>query len=113
MTRLEEVIRPALGVAPAYMRPPYLETNELVLQVMRDLDYRVISASVDTKDYENQDADAIINTSFQLFLDQLDAGGNIVLAHDIHYWTVASLAERMLQEVNARGLIGKLCLSSK
>ncbi|CBF87506.1 hypothetical protein AN9380.2 [Aspergillus nidulans FGSC A4] len=105
MTRLEEVIRPALGVAPAYMRPPYLETNELVLQVMRDLDYRVISASVDTKDYENQDADAIINTSFQLFLDQLDAGGNIVLAHDIHYWTVASLAERMLQEVNARGLI--------
>ncbi|KAL4749479.1 hypothetical protein BDW72DRAFT_133432 [Aspergillus terricola var. indicus] len=105
MTRLEDVIRPALGVAPAYMRPPYLETNELVLQVMRDLDYRVISASIDTKDYENQDADAIINTSFQLFLDQLNAGGNIVLAHDIHYWTVASLAERMLQEVNARGLI--------
>ncbi|KAL4738085.1 hypothetical protein BDV11DRAFT_171324 [Aspergillus similis] len=105
MTRLEDVIRPALGVAPAYMRPPYLETNELVLQVMRDLDYRVISASVDTKDYENQDANAIINTSLQLFIDQVNAGGNIVLSHDIHYWTVASLAERMLQEVSARGLI--------
>ncbi|KAL4994397.1 hypothetical protein BDV10DRAFT_203813 [Aspergillus recurvatus] len=105
MTRLDDVVRPALGVTPAYMRPPYLETNDLVLQVMRDLDYRVISASIDTKDYENQDADAIINTSLQLFVDQLDAGGNIVLAHDIHYWTVASLAERMLQEVSARGLI--------
>ncbi|KAL4972246.1 hypothetical protein BDW66DRAFT_164319 [Aspergillus desertorum] len=105
MTRLNDVIRPVLGVTPAYMRPPYLETNELVLQVMRDLDYRVISASIDTKDYENQDADAIINTSLQLFKDQLNAGGSIVLAHDIHYWTVASLAERMLQEVSARGLI--------
>ncbi|KAL4987767.1 hypothetical protein BDW68DRAFT_197193 [Aspergillus falconensis] len=105
MTRLDDVIRPALGVTPRYMRPPYLETNELVLQEMRDLDYYVISASIDTKDYENQDAGAIINTSFQLFLDQLNAGGSIVLAHDIHYWTVTSLAERMLQEVGARGLI--------
>ncbi|KAL2861826.1 hypothetical protein BJX68DRAFT_260628 [Aspergillus pseudodeflectus] len=104
MTSLDAVIRPALGVTPSYMRPPYLEVNDLVLQVMRDYDYRVISTSVDTKDYENQDANAIINTSFQLFLDQLNAGGSIVLAHDIHYWTVASLAERMLEEVNARGL---------
>ncbi|KAL3456543.1 hypothetical protein BJX64DRAFT_296610 [Aspergillus heterothallicus] len=105
MTRLEAVIRPALGVTPTYMRPPYLETNDLVLQAMRDLDYRVISASIDTKDYENQDANAIISTSFQLFLDQLNGGGNIVLAHDIHYWTVASLAERMLQEIASRGLV--------
>ncbi|KAL2785916.1 hypothetical protein BJX66DRAFT_313909 [Aspergillus keveii] len=105
MTSLDAVIRPALGVTPAYMRPPYLEVNDLVLQVMRDYDYRVISTSIDTKDYENQDANAIIATSFQLFVDQLNAGGNIVLAHDIHYWTVASLAERMLEEVASRGLI--------
>jgi peptidoglycan/xylan/chitin deacetylase (PgdA/CDA1 family) len=108
MTSLDAVIRPTLGVTPSYMRPPYLEVNDLVLQVMRDYDYRVISASVDTKDYENQDANAIVNTSFQLFLDQLNAGGSIVLAHDIHYWTVASLAERMLEEVRARGLRGLL-----
>ncbi|KAL6232433.1 hypothetical protein BDW75DRAFT_242961 [Aspergillus navahoensis] len=105
MTRMDEVIRPALSVTPAYMRPPYLDASELVLQVMRDLDYRVISASIDTKDYENQDAEAIINTSFQLFVDQLNAGGNIVLAHDTHYWTVESLAEKMLQEVSDRGFI--------
>ncbi|KAL2834826.1 hypothetical protein BJY01DRAFT_223933 [Aspergillus pseudoustus] len=104
MTRLDDVVRPALGVTPTYMRPPYLETNDLVLQTLGELDFRVISASVDTKDYENQDANSIINTSFQLFLDEVNSGGNIVLAHDIHYWTVASLAERMLQEVNSRGL---------
>ncbi|KAL3478864.1 hypothetical protein BJX99DRAFT_223556 [Aspergillus californicus] len=104
MTRLEDVIRPALGVTPSYMRPPYLNVNDQVLQVMRNLDYRVISANIDTKDYENQDATSIINTSFQLFLDQLNDGGSIVLSHDIHYWTVASLAEAMLREVSDRGL---------
>ncbi|KAL4924835.1 chitin deacetylase [Aspergillus undulatus] len=105
MTRLDDVISPALGATPSYMRPPYLEVNNLVLQVMTDYNYRVISTSIDTKDYANQDANAIIDTSFQLFMDQLNAGGSIVLAHDIHYWTVASLAERMLQEVQARGLV--------
>ncbi|KAL5333684.1 hypothetical protein BJX70DRAFT_380192 [Aspergillus crustosus] len=105
MTQLENVVQPAIGEAPTYMRPPYLEVDEAVLQVMRDLNYRVISTSIDTKDYENQDSESIINTSFQLFVDQLNAGGSIVLAHDIHYWTVASLAERMLEEVSARGII--------
>ncbi|KAL4938529.1 hypothetical protein BDV06DRAFT_231696 [Aspergillus oleicola] len=105
MTRLDDVIRPALGVVPSYMRPPYLETSAAMLQTMADMNYRVISASIDTKDYENQDANAIINVAFQNFVDQLNAGGSIVLSHDIHYWTVASLAERMLQEVQTRGLV--------
>ncbi|KAL4904215.1 hypothetical protein BDW74DRAFT_155266 [Aspergillus multicolor] len=105
MSSLDSVIRPALGVTPSYMRPPYLETNDAVLQVMRDYDYRVISASIDTKDYENQDPNAIIATSFSNFVNQLDAGGSIVLSHDIHYWTVASLARAMLDEVANRGLI--------
>ncbi|RDW84015.1 chitin deacetylase [Aspergillus mulundensis] len=104
MSELDNVVRPALGKSPTYMRPPYLDTNDAVLQVMRDYDYRVISASVDTKDYENQDPDAIISTSFANFVNQLNAGGSIVLSHDIHYWTVVSLAERMLQEVAERGL---------
>ncbi|KAL4963290.1 chitin deacetylase [Aspergillus stella-maris] len=105
MTQLDNVIRPALGVVPSYMRPPYLETSPAMLQTMANMNYRVISASIDTKDYENQDANAIINVAYANFVNQLDGGGSIVLAHDIHYWTVASLAERMLQEVNRRGIV--------
>ncbi|KAI9042356.1 chitin deacetylase [Aspergillus affinis] len=103
MTRLEDTLRPIMGDAPTYMRPPYLEVNNNVLSVLRDLGYKVISSSVDTKDYENNEPSRI-SLSFDKFVSELNAGGNIVLAHDIHEQTVVTLARKMLEESKRRGL---------
>ncbi|KAL2822062.1 hypothetical protein BJX63DRAFT_181561 [Aspergillus granulosus] len=103
MTRLETRIREAVGVIPTYMRPPFLAVNDHVLSVMSNLGYRVIGSSIDTKDYENDDP-SLIGRSVDIFNTQLDQGGNIVLAHDVHEQTVHTLVSLMLDEALARGL---------
>ncbi|KAI9373913.1 hypothetical protein BJX61DRAFT_551901 [Aspergillus egyptiacus] len=103
MTRLEDVLIPIIEEVPTYMRPPYFDVSDEVLAVMRDMGYKVITASIDTKDYEHTDENAI-NVSYQKFVNELDAGGSIVLSHDLYYWTGYSLLERMLIEISERGL---------
>ncbi|KAL4908911.1 hypothetical protein BDW74DRAFT_74824 [Aspergillus multicolor] len=103
MTRLESAFAAAVGKVPTYMRPPYLAANEYVLSVMGELGYHVVGASVDTKDYENDHPD-LIGRSVAKYNSELDQGGNIVLAHDIHEQTVRALARIMLDEVYERGL---------
>ncbi|KAL4923845.1 chitin deacetylase [Aspergillus undulatus] len=103
MTSLEAAFSAAVGVIPTYMRPPYLSANEYVFGVMADLGYHVIGASVDTKDYENDHPD-LIGRSVEKFNRELDQGGTIVLAHDVHEQTVRTLTRIMLEEVYERGL---------
>lgn len=110
MTSLEEAFIQILGGFPVYMRPPYLAVDGVVLQVMTDLGYHVVHASVDTKDYEN-DSPELIGRSLDKFRAELDAGGTIVLAHDVHQMTVVSLVQPMLDEIRARGLRGLFFLS--
>ncbi|KAI9037898.1 chitin deacetylase [Aspergillus affinis] len=103
MTRLSAKIRDITGRAPTYMRPPYLEVNDLVLSVLGDLGYRVISASIDTKDYKH-DTPWLIDHSYERFVEELEAGGTIVLAHDTHRQTVETLTREMLEGTKLRGL---------
>ncbi|KAL3476963.1 hypothetical protein BJX99DRAFT_226838 [Aspergillus californicus] len=103
MTQLEADFSQAVGVIPNYMRPPYLAANDYVLSVMADLGYHVIGASVDTKDYENDHPD-LIGRSVERFNRELDEGGSIILAHDIHEQTVRTLTHIMLEEIYDRGL---------
>ncbi|KAF7161808.1 hypothetical protein CNMCM5623_007273 [Aspergillus felis] len=103
MTQLEDAFMQVLGFYPTYMRPPFLAFNGLVLSAMGDLGYHVISASIDTKDYENDHPD-LISRSFEKFRNELNAGGNIILSHDVHEQTVHTLTRAMLEEIRARGL---------
>ncbi|KAJ5319264.1 uncharacterized protein N7506_011968 [Penicillium brevicompactum] len=103
MTALESAFIRILGFYPTYMRAPYLELSDDVLDVMDELGYRVVGASVDTKDYVYDDPDSSWR-SFDRFLDGLDAGGTVVLAHDSHRSTAEILVEDMLGEIEMRGL---------
>ncbi|OQE22095.1 hypothetical protein PENFLA_c013G06658 [Penicillium flavigenum] len=103
MTLLEETFMRILGFFPTYMRPPFLRHTPVVLGAMADLGYHVIGASVDTKDYENDNPDTNW-VSFEKFLREVDAGGTIVLAHDSHQHTVEILVDNMLADVERRGL---------
>lgn len=105
MNRLDDVLEQSIAERPTYMRPPYFDADAHVLEVLGRLGYKVITASIDTKDYENND-ESQIEVSFDKFVTELDAGGSIVLSHDIHYWTVYKLAEQMLEEAESRGLRG-------
>lgn len=106
MTQLESAFFQIIGRIPTYMRPPYLAVDGSVLAIMGQLGYHVISASIDTKDYENDDPVAIWN-SFEKFRRELDGGGTITLAHDVHRSTVDILAQAMIDEVRKRGLKSK------
>jgi peptidoglycan/xylan/chitin deacetylase (PgdA/CDA1 family) len=103
MTQLEDAFMQVLGFYPTYMRPPFLAFNGLVLSAMGDLGYHVISASIDTKDYENDHPD-LISRSFEKFRNELNSGGSIILSHDVHEQTVYTLTRAMLEEIRARGL---------
>ncbi|CAI7601193.1 unnamed protein product [Penicillium pancosmium] len=109
MTLLEDEFVQILGYFPSYMRVPYLSSNDAILAAMAELGYHVIGASIDTKDYENDDA-GLIWKSFEKFRLELDAGGSIVLSHDTHFYTVETLVDNMLQEIRSRGLKVAECL---
>lgn len=103
MTQLEDALKEITGIAPKYMRAPYFAVNDIVLGAMADLGYHIISTSIDTKDYKNNDP-ALIGNSVDKFVAGLNAGGSIVLSHDVHEQTVYTLAQAMLDEIKARGL---------
>lgn len=107
MMGLETLFLQILGKIPTYMRAPFLEVDRLVLSTMAELGYHVIGASIDTKDYENDRAD-LIHLSLEKFRSGIDAGGSIVLSHDIHYQTVEFLTQAILDDVRRRGLVGTL-----
>ncbi|KAH8675050.1 polysaccharide deacetylase family protein [Ilyonectria robusta] len=103
MTRLESALLDILGYFPTYMRPPFFSYNDQVVQTVGSLGYHVIIADIDTLDWENDSPDAI-SESIRLFNADLDAGGSIALAHDVHEQTVVSLAPAMIASVRERGL---------
>jgi peptidoglycan/xylan/chitin deacetylase (PgdA/CDA1 family) len=103
MTSFENEMLSLVGRYPTYMRPPYFEINSVVMQVMKDLRYRVIMSDLDTNDWQgNMDA------SFNAFRAGLDNRGTIVLAHDVHEATVMTLLPRMITELQRRGMKCKL-----
>jgi hypothetical protein len=109
MTALESAFDRILGFSPTYMRAPYLALSDEVLAVMAELGYHVIGASVDTKDYEFDDPGTNWR-ALERFLDGVNAGGTVVLAHDSHYITVEILVDNMLAEIEMRGLNGQFIL---
>lgn len=109
MTALESAFDRILGLHPTYMRAPYLAHDDEVLAVMAELGYHVVGASVDTKDYEYDDPGTNWR-AFERFLDGLNAGGTVVLAHDSHRNTVEILVDHMLAEIEMRGLSGKFAV---
>ncbi|KAH7127515.1 putative xylanase/chitin deacetylase [Dactylonectria macrodidyma] len=105
MTKLEVALVDILGYYPTYMRPPFYDYNDQVLETIGSLGYHVIISDIDTKDWENASPGSI-NVSIDLFRANLDAGGSIALAHDVHQQTVQTLTPAMIASIQNRGLRG-------
>ncbi|KAK5395803.1 hypothetical protein LTR79_006556 [Exophiala xenobiotica] len=107
MYQNEQAFVNILGKFPTYMRPPYLAFDGACQQDMSDLGYHVISTNLDTKDYENDSPDLIVNSE-NTFNDTVtqnspSSSSFIVLNHDIHEQTVHTLAQFEIDKARANG----------
>lgn len=82
------------GEYPIYVRPPYGGYNDMVKEYVYA---PMILWDLDSKDWSFRNADQIVDHVLKEAED-----GNIILMHDIHSFTVASV-ERLLPELAARG----------
>lgn len=104
----EMAFRNIFGFFPTYMRPPYLEcsADSGCVDVMATLGYHIVTNNIDTKDYAN-DSPELIQNSKSRFDSQVSPRATdhsyIVLAHDVHFQTVANLTEHMVRVARERG----------
>ncbi|MBQ8847029.1 MAG: polysaccharide deacetylase family protein [Lachnospiraceae bacterium] len=82
------------GEYPTYIRPPYGGYNDLVKKYAYA---PLINWDLDSKDWSFRDVDKIVEHVLKEAED-----GNIVLMHDIHWFTVDAV-ERLLPELATRG----------
>ncbi|TLS31477.1 hypothetical protein PpBr36_03398 [Pyricularia pennisetigena] len=102
IVRAEEAFVDVLGGRfPTYLRPPYGSCNADCLAQTRRLGYHVVKWDVDSDDWRYQTE---MERSERQVEDGLAGGGNIVLAHDIHYNSSTRLTQFMLELAARRGL---------
>ncbi|KAJ4361766.1 hypothetical protein N0V83_010706 [Neocucurbitaria cava] len=101
MQRVEQALINIIGVAPTYMRPPYLATGGNVLPTMKTLGYRVITDDIDTGDWNNQTP-----AQSEAKFTQAGAGGNghIPLMHETYASTVDTLTPWLINWAKNNGL---------
>ncbi|RKP06944.1 hypothetical protein THASP1DRAFT_17804 [Thamnocephalis sphaerospora] len=95
MSKLDDQFKRILGVRPTYMRPPYGAVNKEMLDIMRELGYRVIRWSIDTNDWQHpDDAKASLAALQNGVKVMADEKTGIALSHD----TATSTATRYVEE---------------
>jgi len=82
---------------PSFFRAPFGVYNEAVTRVAGELGFSLIQWSVDPRDWETRNADAIFNAIYERVRD-----GDIVVLHDLLSAT-ADAMERLIPSLIARG----------
>ena len=105
MLATEAIMQSTLGIKARYMRPPFGEVNDVALNVLKALDYKVIIWNLDTNDwqYHNSAPINILNT----YRNGVTAAGKgtssfIVLEHDTYLGTVDSV-DAIITDVVGKG----------
>ena len=101
MTRLDQAFANLIGVQPAHVRPPYLDTGGQVLPTFSSLGYTAITNDVDSQDWNGFSADQ----SKQVFQQAGTSGnGHIPLMHETYASTVQDLTPWLIQWAQDNGL---------
>ena len=88
MTKVEEAFVNLLGVKPAYMRPPYLDTGGQFLASMKKMGYKVITDDIDAGDWNKETPEA---SEKKFSSAGASGGGHIPLMHEVYPGTVNTL----------------------
>lgn len=105
----EAALRNVIGAFPTYLRPPYSSCDVAsgCLQHLSQLGYHITTYNIDTRDWRNDDPNAIQKSKdiFDKSLSAAKASGklSIVISHDVHEQTVRNLTEHMLNRVIDNG----------
>ncbi|GAA2334219.1 polysaccharide deacetylase family protein [Streptomyces kunmingensis] len=97
ISRTQQAIAGAGGGTPKLFRPPYGETNATVKAVEAKYGLKEIIWDVDSQDWNNTSADAIVAAAGRL------TNGQVILMHDWPANTLAAIP-RIAQGLAARGL---------
>lgn len=101
MNRLDAAFASILGVQPAYVRPPYLDTGGQFLPTISSLGYTAVTDDVDAQDWNGFSADQ----SKQQFQNAGASGnGHIPLMHETYASTVQNLTPWLIQWAGQNGL---------
>ncbi|KAH8653562.1 hypothetical protein BX600DRAFT_471169 [Xylariales sp. PMI_506] len=101
----EMALRNVLGFIPTYMRPPYLSCKNNCPTIVGDLGYHIITANLDTKDFDNNSPDLIqqskdaFTSYFQNNVTDASASVVLTLNHDIRLQTAYNLTDFMLNYI--------------
>jgi hypothetical protein len=88
MQLVEQALVNIIGVKPAYMRPPFLDTGGQVLPTMQSMGYRVVTNDIDAGDW----AGLTVDDSIGRFTEAgTDGDGHIPLMHEVYNTTVETL----------------------
>jgi len=85
------------GPSPMFYRPPYGAMNDKVKAVSAELGFSIIIWSVDPRDWQTRNADAVHSAIMNNVKDR-----SIVLSHDL-YKTTADAMERVIPELISKG----------
>jgi len=103
----EAALKNIIGKFPTYMRPPYSSCTGACPTTMSDLGYHIIYFDVDTDDYNNDTPQLIVNAQNNFAAKVEGTSPNtqdfLVIAHDIHQNTAATLVQYMLESVKRNG----------
>jgi len=88
ITLARNAIYAATGQRPATLRPPYGAHNGTVRNIAREMGYPIILWSIDTRDWERRNVQAILSHMFDRTGRPTVRCGDIILMHDIHSTTV-------------------------
>lgn len=91
MLTLENEIYNITGLRTALMRPPYGFINDTNIRQFRDMGYKVIKWTVDTKDWRDMDIDQVLINTMPNIRD-----GSIILMHD---YLAQSVTKEVLPEI--------------
>jgi peptidoglycan/xylan/chitin deacetylase (PgdA/CDA1 family) len=103
LRNLEDAFVSIVGSWPNYFRPPYLTTTTTSLATLKEFGYKVLNVDIDTNDWQESHV-ANPQLSLDAFKAGLDAGGSLVLEHDVHASTANLLVPLLISELQSRGL---------
>ena len=93
----KKVIEDITGQNVKFLRPPYGNKNQTVIDICQSKGLSLILWNVDTEDWKSRNTDTIVNK----FLNDTD-DGDIVLMHDI-YGTTIDAVEILLERLTKKG----------
>ncbi len=112
MSRVEQALVNILGIKPAYMRPPYLETSATFLSTLKGMGYKVITDDIDAGDWNNQTPQ---QSQAKFSAAGSKGSGHIPLMHEVYAGTVQTLTPWLINWAKTNNLkivtVGQCCPS--